>query len=140
MISTSKKGSVWTWWMGVRSCVMKVHRTFFFGAYRSAMRLALQEIVSGMEVQNRFRILRGWELFILILRMLLFRRARCGKVQKKQLLDRLLNVGALKECETMLKFVLQRLSLLLKLANSLRHDRLWRVLSWPQATVPHWEP
>ena len=29
--------------------MMKVHRTFFFGAYRSAMRLALQEIVSGMD-------------------------------------------------------------------------------------------
>ena len=53
------------------------------------MRLALQEIVSGMELQNRLRILRGWKLFILIPRMLLFRPARGGKVPKNQLLDML---------------------------------------------------
>ena len=35
----------------IRSCVM-VPPTFLHGAYRSAMRLALQEIVSGMEFQT----------------------------------------------------------------------------------------
>ena len=48
-----------------------------------------RESVSGMELQNRLRILRGWKLFILIPRMLLFRPARGGKVPKNQLLDRL---------------------------------------------------
>ena len=55
----------------------------------AAMRLALQKMVSGMELQNRLRILRGWKLFILIPRLLLFRPARGGKVPKNQLLDRL---------------------------------------------------
>ena len=58
----------------IRSCVMKVLPAFLRGAYRSAMRLALQEIVSAMGLQNR-----------LIPRMLLFRQARGGKVPKNQL-------------------------------------------------------
>ena len=62
---------------------------FHRGAYKSAMRLALQEIVSGMEIQNQLRISRGWKLFILLTRILLFRPARGGKVPKNQLLDRL---------------------------------------------------
>ena len=36
---------------------MKVPPTFLRGACRSAMRLALQEIISGMELQNRLRVL-----------------------------------------------------------------------------------
>ena len=75
--------------IAIRGCAMKVPPTFFRGAYRSAVRLALQEIVSGMELQNRLRVLRGWKLFILIPRLLLFRPARGGKVPKNQLLDRL---------------------------------------------------
>ena len=35
--------------IAIRSCVMKVPPAFLRGAKRSAMRLALQEIVSGME-------------------------------------------------------------------------------------------
>ena len=41
-----------------RACVMKAPPAFFSGAYRSAMRVALQEIVSGMELDNPTRIER----------------------------------------------------------------------------------
>ena len=57
------------------------------------MRLALQEIVSGMEIQHQLRISRGWKLFVLLPRILLFRPARGGKVPKNQLLDRLQQFG-----------------------------------------------
>ena len=36
--------------------VMKVPPVFFRGAFKSAMRLALQQIVSGMEIQNQLWI------------------------------------------------------------------------------------
>ena len=73
--------------IAVRACV-KVPPAFLRGAYKSAMRLALQEIVSGMEIQNQLWMSRGWKLFILLPRILLFRPARGGKVPKNQLLDR----------------------------------------------------
>ena len=68
---------------------MKGPPAFLRGAYKSAMRLALQEIVSGMELQNQLRISRGWKLFILFPRILLFRPGRGGKLPKNELLDRL---------------------------------------------------
>ena len=43
--------------------VMKVPPVFFRGAFKSAMRLALQQIVSVMEIQNQLWISRGWKLF-----------------------------------------------------------------------------
>ena len=71
-----------------RACVMKVPPAFLRGAYCSAMRLALHEIISGMESDNQVRITRGWKLFILLPRMLLFKPPRGGKVAKNKLLDR----------------------------------------------------
>ena len=69
-----------------RACVMKVPPAFLRGAYRSAMRLALQEIISGMESDNQVRITRGWNLFILLSRMLLFKPPTGGKVAKNKFL------------------------------------------------------
>ena len=75
--------------IAVRTCLTKVPPAFLRGAHKSVMRLALQEIVSGMEIQNQLRISKGWKLFILLPRILLFRPARGGKVPRNQLLDRL---------------------------------------------------
>ena len=71
-----------------RACVMKVPPAFLRGAYRSAMRTALLEITSGMELSNNTRVVRGWKLFVLLPRMLLFKPPRGGKVSKNVLLDR----------------------------------------------------
>ena len=71
-----------------RACVMKAPPAFFRGAYRSAMRVALQEIVSGMELDNPTRITRGWKLFTLLPRLLLTKLPRGGKVPKNKLLER----------------------------------------------------
>ena len=45
--------------IAIRACVMKAPPVFLRGAYKSAMRLALKDIVSGMEMQNQLRISRG---------------------------------------------------------------------------------
>ena len=52
---------------------MKSTPKFVRGAYCAAMRIALQEIVEGSEAQNEERQCRGWKLFLLLPRMLLFR-------------------------------------------------------------------
>ena len=46
------------------------------------------EITSGMELSNNTRVVRGWKLFVLLPRMLLFKPPRGGKVSKNALLDR----------------------------------------------------
>ena len=55
------------------------------GVFRSAMKLALQEILDGTEAESHVRATRGWKLFLLLPRMLLFRPARGGLVPRKQL-------------------------------------------------------
>ena len=67
---------------------MKAPPAFFRGAYRSAVRVALQEIVSGTELDNPTRITRGWKLFTLHPRLLLTKPPRGGKVPKNKLLER----------------------------------------------------
>ena len=42
------------------------------GAVRSVMGVALQEIVNCVEAQSDVRMIRGWIIFLLLLRMLLF--------------------------------------------------------------------
>ena len=46
------------------------------GVFRSAMKLALQEILDATEAESHVRATRGWKLFLLLPRMLLFRPAR----------------------------------------------------------------
>ena len=72
----------------MRAFLMKSPPKFVRGAYCSAMRIALQEIVEGSEAQNEERQCRGWKLFLLLPRMLLFRPPRGGLIPKPRLLDR----------------------------------------------------
>ena len=68
-----------------RACVMKAVPGFMRGAYRSAMRLALAEIDEGRAHNMNMRMSRGWKLFLLLPRLLLFRPPRGGKIPKAQL-------------------------------------------------------
>ena len=43
------------------------------GAFRSGLRIALQEIIDGIEAQCEVRTVRGWKLLLLLPRMLLYR-------------------------------------------------------------------
>ena len=72
----------------IRAVVMKSPPKFVRGAYRAAMRIALEEIVQGHQAQNEDRQSRGWKVFVLLPRMLLFRPPRGGLIPKQRVLDR----------------------------------------------------
>ena len=55
------------------------------GAYRNAMRVALEEVARGLDERSETRMTRGWKLFLLLPRLLLWRPVRGGLVSKKDL-------------------------------------------------------
>ena len=71
-----------------RARVFKSPRAFLKGAFRSCVRLALEEVERGRSESNEVRSVRGWKLFLLVPRLLLYRGARGGKIPKKQLQER----------------------------------------------------
>ena len=71
-----------------RACIMGSPPHFLRGAYRAAMRFALEEVELGVDAQNEQRICLGWKLFLLLSRMLLHKPARGGLVLKRKLMER----------------------------------------------------
>ena len=71
-----------------RASVMRSPPKFLCGAFRPAVRVALQEIVRGAERVDERAQCRGWKLFLLLPRMLLFRPPRGGNIPKQRLVDR----------------------------------------------------
>ena len=67
-----------------RASVMKTVPHFLRGPFRSAMRLALEE-VNKFNVNRRER---GWKLFMLLPHLLLFRPRRGGNIHKSKLAQR----------------------------------------------------
>ena len=67
-----------------RAVVMKTVPKFLRGPHRSAMRLAMEEALH----ENDHRRERGWKLFFLLPRLLLFRPARGGNTHKGKLAQR----------------------------------------------------
>ena len=55
---------------------------------RSAIRVAMKEITHGVDDIDERRQIRGWKLFFLLLRLLLFRPHRGGNLPKKNLEER----------------------------------------------------
>ena len=66
-----------------RACVMRSVPFIMKAAYRGAMRVALQEVMRGRELNCGSRVSRGWKLFLLLPRLLLFRSPRGGRVPKR---------------------------------------------------------
>ena len=58
------------------------------GVLRGAFRLAIDEVLAGWTAGNVNRQERGWKLFFLIPRMLLYRPLRGGTVSRRKLQDR----------------------------------------------------
>ena len=58
------------------------------GAFRSALRTGLDEVIAGHDQGNESRLTRGWKLFMLLPRLLLHRPARGGMVPRKKLEER----------------------------------------------------
>ena len=72
-----------------RARVMRSVPHVLKGAFRMALRVAFQEIFDGTEANNEARVVRGWKLFLLLPRMLLFRPPRGGVVPRKKLESRI---------------------------------------------------
>ena len=68
-----------------RACVMRIVPHIVKGAFRLAIRTALEEILEGHRSDNDARMARGWKLFMFLPRMLLFRPRRGGLVPRKHL-------------------------------------------------------
>ena len=71
-----------------RACVMRSVPLVVRGSYRKAMRVALQEVVTGRDQKSEVRVSRGGKLFTLLTRLLLHRPPRGGLVPKRQLEER----------------------------------------------------
>ena len=71
-----------------RAHVMRAVPLVFRGAFHSALKLAMQEIVDGARSEDLVRCTRAWKLFFLLPRMLLFRPVRRGLVPRTKLEER----------------------------------------------------
>ena len=67
----------------VRAVVMKSVPRFLAGAFRGALKAGLQEICKGRAANNVVVEERGWKLFLLIPRLLLWRPPRGGLVPRR---------------------------------------------------------
>ena len=148
-----------------RANVMRAVPLVFRGAFRSALKLAMQEIVDGARSEDLVRCTRAWKLFFLLPRMLLFRPVRRGLAHRTKLEERfrqfqsgdwtsLLLETAAVSAEAQKKKNIPVLSsggggtpttmrpsgsrgqwLGFNLGNCLQRGRLWRERKWLQATL-----
>ena len=68
--------------------VMKSVPKFLAGAFRIALRTALQEAVVGGDVGDEVRQIRGWKLLLLLPRLLLSKPPRGGSIGRDKLVKR----------------------------------------------------
>ena len=69
----------------VRALVMRSIPKFLRGVFRGALKVSPQEILRGQQRNDRVAESRGWKLFLLPLRILLFRPPRGGLLPKGRL-------------------------------------------------------
>ena len=67
---------------------MKSVPKFLQGAWRAALRVALEEVCTGCQVGDITRQTRGWKLFFLLPRMLLHKKPRGGAIPRQKLEER----------------------------------------------------
>ena len=70
-----------------RGVVMQNVPRFLRGAFRNAVRVALDDIKAGWFGNDEMRQERGWKLFLLIPRMLLHRQPRGGTIAREKLVQ-----------------------------------------------------
>ena len=71
-----------------RAALMKSVPAFLRGSLRAAFRVALEEAQRGRTEDNPLRRARAWKLFLLVLRLLLYRPASGERVPKEQQVER----------------------------------------------------
>ena len=76
---------------------MKTIPFFLRGGFRAAVRLSLEEIVSGRDRGDVVQQERGWKLFFLLPRMLLSRPCRGGLVPRKKLETRFQKLDSVRD-------------------------------------------
>ena len=59
------------------------------GAFRTAVKVAMQEILAGTEANSHVRAARSWKLLLLLPKMILFRLPRKGNVSRQKLESRI---------------------------------------------------
>ena len=64
---------------------MKTVPMFMRGAFRAVLKVGLEEIRRGHAMGNEEVLTRGWKLFLLLPRMLLFRPPRGGFIPRRRL-------------------------------------------------------
>ena len=72
----------------VRAQVMKTVPNFMKGVFRGGLKMSLEEILKGRARSDSVKENRGWKLFFLLPRLLLFRPPRGGLVPKARLQER----------------------------------------------------
>ena len=71
-----------------KASIMQSVPKFLHGAYRSALRQAIDGVKSGLERNDVALQVRAWKLFLLVPRMLLFRPCRGGTIPRKTIEER----------------------------------------------------
>ena len=72
----------------VRAQVMKTVPNFMKGVFRGGLEMSLEEILKGRAGNDSVKEIRGWKLFFLLPRLLLFRPPRGGLVPEARLQER----------------------------------------------------
>ena len=72
----------------LRASVMKSVPKFLVGAFRIALRTALEEAVLGVDAGDEVRQIRGWKLLLLLPRLLLSKPPRGGTIGKDKLVKK----------------------------------------------------
>ena len=71
-----------------RASVMRTVPRFLWGSFRVALKVALEEVLSGQSRRDVAQQERGWKLFLLLPRMLLHRSPRGGPISRDKLIGR----------------------------------------------------
>ena len=71
-----------------RACLMRIVPHIMKGAFRLAIRTALEEILVGHRSGSEERMTRGWKLFMFLPRMMFFRPRRGGTISRQKLEER----------------------------------------------------
>ena len=71
-----------------RDCLLRTVPQIMKGAFRLAIRTALEQILVGHRSGSEERMTRGWKVFMFFPRMMLFRPRRGGTISRQKLEER----------------------------------------------------
>ena len=126
-----------------RAKVMRSVLHVLKGAFQMALRVACQEILERMEANSEVRVVRGWKVFLVLPRMMLFRPSR-GVRQFQEgdwislLRESVAVFDAAAAAQTRRQSEQQALSLWCRWRSFLRHAKPWKEHRWHLGILPLW--